>query len=88
MLDNYKVMEDPSETEFVYEFWYKADPLTDLNIMVNYKETGTSSDVEIASGSVTPPTITIGGKTVTLTDGKGTITTSDGTTVIVITGKS
>ena len=88
VLDNYKVMEDPSETEFVYEFWYKKDPLTDLNIMVNYKETGTSSDVETASGSVTPPTITIGGKTVTLTDGKGTITTSDGTTVITITGKS
>ena len=86
VLDNYKVMEDPSDDNFVYEFWYKADPLTDLNIMVNYKEIGSSDKVETDSGAVTPPTITIGGKTVTLTDGEGTITTSDKKAVITITG--
>ena len=92
VLDNYKVMEDPSETDFVYEFWYQADPLTDLNIMVNYKETGTSTGVDASktgSGAVSgTPTITIGGKTVTITDGTGTITTTDGVSVITITGKT
>ena len=93
VLDNFKVMEDPSETLFEYEFWYKADdPLTDLNIMVNFKETGTSDEIDASktgSGAVSgTPTITIDGKTVTITDGKGTITTSDGTSVITITGKT
>ena len=91
VLDNYKVMEDPSETAFVYEFWYKADPLTDLNIMVNFKETGTSEEATATgSGEVkTPITIKIDGKEYKIVSGDGTvITTPDKDAVITIVGKT
>ena len=64
VLDNYKILDDGT-TVFTYDFWYKADdPITDLNIMVNYKEVGT--DVN----AITPKTtiVTIDGQKVVVTE--------------------
>ena len=88
VLDNYKVLQDGTD-EFTYEFWYQADdPLTDLNIMVNYKELGTSDTVSTDSGALGTPSITINGTPVSLSDGQGTIRTSDGKAVITITANT
>ena len=89
VLDNIKILEDDeTKPNFVYEFWYKADPLTDLNIMVNFKETGTAK----IEGTAKTKTVKIGSTTVTLTEDppgsgkyKGTATIGGKTTTIVVT---
>ena len=90
VLENYKVLDDGS-TNFVYEFWYKdSEPLADLNIMVNFKEIGTSDEVTSGTGTVTgtPITVIIGGVTYQIDSGDGTIiTTPDKDATITIIGK-
>ena len=87
VLDNYKILEDGTD-KFTYDFWYKSDdPITDLNIMVNFKEVGTTEN------SITPKTTTvmIGGMKVELTETpagsgiyKGKITVDGKTSTVTI----
>ena len=83
VLNNYKVLQDGTD-EFTYEFWYNE--LSDLNIMVNYKEIGTVKN-EVTSKSTT---LAIDGLPVDVTkqpDGtyKGTLETDSGTSEVKIT---
>ena len=87
VLNNYKVLQDGADN-FIYEFWY--DELTDLNIMVNFKQIGTSNDATTDSGAVTgtPITVVIDGVTYNIASGEGTIiTTPDKDATITIIGK-
>ena len=61
ILDNYKVLQD-GESSFVYEFWYNE--LTDLNIMVNFKEIGTKEIKGTDPVAKTPISVNVGGQTV------------------------
>ena len=86
ILDNYKVLQDGAEN-FVYEFWYNE--LTDLNIMVNFKEIGTKEIKGTDPVAKTPISVNVGGQTVNLdpTTHKGTVTVNgtDSTVQVTVT---
>ena len=64
VLDNYKILDDGTDV-FTYAFWYNTDdPITDLNIMVNYKEVGTDAN-KITQKTTT---VTIDGQKVVVTE--------------------
>ena len=83
VLDNYKVLQDGTDV-FEYEFWYNE--LTDLNIMVNFKEIGTKEIKADNPVAKKPISVNVGGQTVNLDDtGTGTVKVGSSTSTVAVT---
>ena len=83
VLNNYKVLQDGTDY-FEYEFWYNE--LTDLNIMVNFKEIGTKEIKSTDPVATKPISVNVGGQTVNLNDsGTGTVKVGDSTSTVSVT---
>ncbi len=88
VLNNYKILDD-NTNDFVYDFWYDTKtPLSDLNIMVNFKEVGTNPNTIAADDTI----VTIDGKKVVVVEDppgsgiyKGKIVTGDSTSTVEVT---